>query len=193
MIHLSAGKAKYTINTIRGASTCQWSIDGKDIFYIEPKSYAGKQIKFKGGCPVMFPIFSTLKSNGESSLYYNGKLIQLPQHGLARLSTCWRVNQESESSARLYLQTHKESLDDFPFAFELEVLYELLKIQSKSLKRFLTQGMNLCLSWLVFTPTFKSALQKIAKLVATHQAPLVLLYPMPALLTLVPKCPKLCL
>jgi len=125
MIHLKNGSAEYSINPFRGAATCHWSISGRDILYIDPNSYFQPQVKFKGGNPVMFPIFSTLNLDGSTETSFHGKEINLPQHGSARLSNSWRVNMTSDSSAILYLQHTDESLKDYPFKFNLEVHYQL--------------------------------------------------------------------
>ena len=125
MIVLQNGKAKLAINPYRGAATCFWQMDGRDIFYVDQTSYRKKEMKFVGGNPIMFPIFSTLGLLGQSQLRYDGKFVDLPQHGLARLSSSWRSNLLQENQLQLYLSSSPESLKIFPWDFNLQVTVTL--------------------------------------------------------------------
>jgi galactose mutarotase-like enzyme len=125
MIELINEQARCEILPYRGAATGHWQINGKDILYVEPESFASSNMKFVGGNPVMFPIFSTLGLEGQSELHYNGQLIQLPQHGLARLSSEWRANQTKEHQVKLYLNDSEKTRSLFPFPFSLEQTYTL--------------------------------------------------------------------
>jgi galactose mutarotase-like enzyme len=125
MMILNNGSAQLGVSPYRGAATCFWKINGKDIFYVDQKSLKKKDLKFVGGNPVMFPIFSSLGLNGQTQLRYDGFNIQLPQHGLARLSTEWRSNLNEPNQLSLYLSSSAETLRIFPWDFILEMTYTL--------------------------------------------------------------------
>lgn len=129
MIQLQNQQSKLSIDPSRGANVNTWTIEGHDIFYVDPISHAQPNVKYVGGNPVMFPIFSTLGLNGESHLLYDGKSINLSQHGLARLSREWKYELIDESSVRLTLCSSAGSLRVFPWEFELTVTYTLLEHQ----------------------------------------------------------------
>jgi galactose mutarotase-like enzyme len=125
MIHLEYEQAKLSIDPRRGANTTSWSIEGQDILYVDPQSYGQPQVKYTGGNPIMFPIFSTLGLNGESHVWYDGKPVTLSQHGLARLSTKWSHESLTKNSVTLKLCSSQDTLNIFPWDFELTVKYTL--------------------------------------------------------------------
>lgn len=135
MITLVEADARLELNPYRGAATCSWTIDEKPIFWVDDESLAQPNIKFKGGNPVMFPIFSTLGLEGQSELRYDGQRIHLAQHGLARLSTEWRCNHIDENRAVLFLDSSPATRETFPFDFQLTFMYTLsatgLKLEQK--------------------------------------------------------------
>lgn len=71
--------------------------------------------------PVLFPIVGSLKEN---TYFFEGKTYSLPRHGFARERT-FIVEQVSQSKAVFTLEADEESLKVFPFAFRLQLIYEL--------------------------------------------------------------------
>jgi len=71
--------------------------------------------------PVLFPIVGSLKEN---TYFFEGKAYSLPRHGFAREKT-FSVEQVSESKAIFTLEADAESLKVYPFAFRLQLIYEL--------------------------------------------------------------------
>jgi galactose mutarotase-like enzyme len=120
MIELKHGNSKLILQPWRGGSISHWNINNREILYCDQKSYQEKNIKYKGGIPVMFPIFSTTCLNGDNKIRYDGKQIDLQQHGFARLSNLWRCNQVADNQINMYLQANTETLASFPFKFEFE-------------------------------------------------------------------------
>jgi galactose mutarotase-like enzyme len=155
MIKLKNGEASYLINPFRGAASCSWKIANQDILYIEPKSYSGPQLKFKGGNPICFPVFSTLGLHGENTLHYGSRKLFLPQHGLARLSSRWRVNLDSSASAKLYLQHDEETLKAYPYPFELEISYCLYEDGLRLMQKVYNPGNTELPFVIAFHPYFK--------------------------------------
>jgi galactose mutarotase-like enzyme len=125
LIELINKTAKAIVHPWRGASMSHWEINGRNILYCDNTSFSKPEVKYNGGIPIMFPTFSTTCIDGSSSIHYNGKKIDLPQHGLARLSRNWRANQIEENKVILYLQSSEESLKSYPYDFEFELEYTL--------------------------------------------------------------------
>lgn len=77
------------------------------------------------GNPLLFPQVSYSHLPGTEHHYkLNGARYPLPQHGFARRSR-WRVNVVNESSVSMELSDSPETKKAFPFAFRMEVTYEL--------------------------------------------------------------------
>lgn len=125
MITLKNGTAKLSLLPFRGANICSWTRNGSEVLWVDRDSLKGPSLKFGGGNPVIFPIFSTLGIKGESSLSYDGQKIQLPQHGLARLCSHWRPNLSRDDQAILYLDSNSETEKCFPWPFQLRFVYTL--------------------------------------------------------------------
>jgi len=73
--------------------------------------------------PVLFPIVGKLKDN---SFEYEGLTYSLPQHGFARDKEFKRIS-SSQSSCTYRLEHNEESLKNFPFEFELDIIYSIDK------------------------------------------------------------------
>ena len=71
--------------------------------------------------PVLFPIVGTLKNN---TYTINEKEYQLSRHGFARDMEFQLIN-KTENSAVFSLQSNAETLKNYPFDFELQLIYTL--------------------------------------------------------------------
>jgi galactose mutarotase-like enzyme len=71
--------------------------------------------------PILFPIVGTLKND---TYFYAGKAYELSRHGFARESE-FTVTAQSENAVSLSLKSNDETLQKFPFAFELIITYTL--------------------------------------------------------------------
>ncbi|AWK05448.1 aldose epimerase [Flavobacterium crocinum] len=71
--------------------------------------------------PVLFPIVGTLKNN---TYIINGKEYQLPRHGFAR-DMEFALLDKTENSAVFSLKSSEETLEKYPFEFELQLIYTL--------------------------------------------------------------------
>ncbi|MCD0464839.1 aldose 1-epimerase family protein [Flavobacterium sp. ENC] len=71
--------------------------------------------------PVLFPIVGTLKNN---TYTISGKEYQLPRHGFAR-DMEFELIAKTENSATFSLQSSSETLQKYPFEFELQLIYTL--------------------------------------------------------------------
>jgi galactose mutarotase-like enzyme len=71
--------------------------------------------------PILFPIVGTLKNN---SYQYNDHVYHLSRHGFAR-DMEFELIEKKENSATFSIQSSKETLQVYPFAFELQIIYTL--------------------------------------------------------------------
>ncbi|ENQ3080360.1 aldose 1-epimerase family protein [Bacillus cereus] len=71
--------------------------------------------------PILFPIVGRLVDN---TYYVDGKPYSLTQHGFARDLT-FTIKEQTESKITYTITSNEETLQNYPFAFELLVSYEL--------------------------------------------------------------------
>lgn len=71
--------------------------------------------------PVLFPIVGTLKNN---TYKINGKEYHLPRHGFAR-DMEFSLIEKTENKAIFSLKSSEETLEKYPFEFELQLIYTL--------------------------------------------------------------------
>ena len=71
--------------------------------------------------PVLFPIVGSLLNN---IYYYQGKAYHLPRHGFARDKT-FTAEQPNATTAVFTLTADEQTLEIYPFAFELKLSYAL--------------------------------------------------------------------
>lgn len=71
--------------------------------------------------PVLFPIVGTLKNN---TYTINEKDYHLPRHGFAR-DMAFELIEKTENKAVFSLQSSEETLQKYPFEFELQLIYTL--------------------------------------------------------------------
>ncbi|MEY4963907.1 MAG: hypothetical protein RLZZ323_1226 [Bacteroidota bacterium] len=113
---LSNGTIEAQINTL-GAELCSLkSNSNREYIWEGNPAFWGKH------SPVLFPIVGTLKNN---TFYQNGIEYVLSRHGFARemefqlVTTC-------ENSAVFSIQSNSETLQKYPFEFELQIQYTLI-------------------------------------------------------------------
>lgn len=116
------------MNTTISNSSLKASIKhaGAELFSI--KDHQNKEYIWEGNpafwgkhSPVLFPIVGTLKNN---TYTVNNKEYQLPRHGFARDMEFELIDQ-TDNSAVFSLQSNTETLQKYPFEFELQLLYTL--------------------------------------------------------------------
>lgn len=71
--------------------------------------------------PVLFPIVGKLIDN---TYTYQDKSYNLPQHGFAR-DNCFEVFEQTDASITFRFCSSKETLENYPFEFELYIIYTL--------------------------------------------------------------------
>ncbi|WP_026705819.1 aldose 1-epimerase family protein [Flavobacterium soli] len=103
-----------TIST-KGAELISLRSDKREFIWEGNPEFWGKH------SPVLFPIVGTLKDN---SYNYLGDRYLLSRHGFAR-DMVFDVKEQSEDSVIFSLQSSEETLKNYPFAFELQLIYTL--------------------------------------------------------------------
>lgn len=113
---LSNSKFTVTINH-KGAELISFKeIDTKREYIWEGKpEFWGKH------SPILFPIVGTLKNN---SYTYKNNTYHLSRHGFAR-DMVFELKSQNENEAIFSLKSNKETNENFPFEFELQVIYTL--------------------------------------------------------------------
>ena len=81
----------------------------------------GDPALWAGRSPVLFPFVGTLKHD---TYYHNGNKYHLPRHGFARNMMFEKTSAEKESVA-FSLKSSADTLDRYPFPFQLEVIHRL--------------------------------------------------------------------
>ncbi len=109
----------------RGGVVTNWTIQGQNIFYLDQERFKNPSLSVRGGNPILFPICGNLPDN---IFYYEDREYILKQHGFAR-DLPWKViGQSQDKSAKiiLSLKSNQETLEVYPFEFELIFSYELV-------------------------------------------------------------------
>jgi len=71
--------------------------------------------------PILFPVIGALKNE---EFEFEGKKYQLPRHGFAREKE-FKVVSKSDNSVVFSLKSDEETLDIYPFEFELQISYSI--------------------------------------------------------------------
>ncbi|UBZ14970.1 aldose 1-epimerase family protein [Flagellimonas marinaquae] len=83
--------------------------------------WQGNQEHWKGSSPILFPIVGSLK---DGRYTYEGQHYKLPQHGFAK-NMIFHVVDQSEEKVTFSLKSTEATKVNYPFDFELRVIYEL--------------------------------------------------------------------
>ena len=114
IITLSNTKISASINTI-GAELSRLEKNNKNYIWTVDEAFWNKT------SPILFPIVGRLKNDSYS---INGKSYELPRHGFAR-NFDFKIENQTENSAIFSLESNAETLQQFPFEFELKMEYRL--------------------------------------------------------------------
>jgi galactose mutarotase-like enzyme len=115
---LQKGSTRLEVNSL-GAELCSFSMDGKEQLWTADPAWWPRH------SPVLFPAVGKSK-NGQ--IYVDGQVYPMGQHGFARdLEFEFRKELSSDSLLHFSLYDSGETLQQFPFPFELHLIYTLLK------------------------------------------------------------------
>ncbi len=117
IISLSNAEISIQIKSL-GAELCSLkSITNKEYIWEGNPDFWGKH------SPVLFPIVGTLKNN---TYFHNEKEYHLSRHGFPR-DMEFTLVEKTENSATFSIQSNSETLKNYPFEFELQMHYSLIK------------------------------------------------------------------
>jgi galactose mutarotase-like enzyme len=117
IISLSNPEISIQIKTL-GAELCSLkSNSNKEYIWEGNPDFWGKH------SPVLFPIVGTLKNN---TFHHEGRNYQLSRHGFAR-DMDFDLVEKTESTATFLVQSNADTLEKYPFEFELQIKYSLVK------------------------------------------------------------------
>lgn len=117
--------------------TCEINDMGAELHSLKSKEngkeyiWQGLPEIWYGQAPILFPVIGQL--NGDK-FTYNGKQYNMPKHGLAR-KLLFNVKECSGNKAIFSLESTPETLEKYPWEFELTATFEL---EGKALKNTLT-------------------------------------------------------
>lgn len=125
---LTNSKAQSCLEVVpeRGGIITHWSLQDRDILYLECDRFADPNLSVRGGIPILFPICGNLPDN---TYTYKGQQYQLKQHGFAR-DLPWKAVESAEASDNLatltlVLDSNDQTHAVYPFDFQLAFTYEL--------------------------------------------------------------------
>jgi galactose mutarotase-like enzyme len=114
IVSLKNNYLSVSINTL-GAELITLLKNGKNYIWQIDKNYWDKT------SPVLFPIVGALKNDQYT---YEGKTYSLPRHGFARNSN-FEIEKATETQAIFLLESNTETLQNYPFQFQLYIAYTL--------------------------------------------------------------------
>ncbi len=108
----------------RGGIVIGCQLHGQELFYLDKATFEHPTANIRGGNPILFPICGQLK---DAAYEWEGQAYQMNNHGVARTSA-WEVigtQTENEASITIRLSSNADTLQSYPFPFELEFTYAL--------------------------------------------------------------------
>lgn len=144
-------KPKFKIETIKGPNGNEVSfsperggiimsmkLNGVEVLGMDEETFKDDSKNVKGGIPNLFPNSGPLP---EGNAIYPG----LKQHGFARTSSRWTVEQIEEGKFSEKLSSNEETKEIFPYDFEVRVKCELNKDGSIALIQEVTNLGNIAM------------------------------------------------
>lgn len=119
LIEIASGTTRARIAPERGSIATHWEVDGRELFYLDEKSFNDPAKSVRGGNPFLFPFAGSLE---------NGRLVdsgtEIHQHGFSR-EYPWHI--ESHGAATLVLSqcAREETLRIFPWDFRMVQTFEV--------------------------------------------------------------------
>ena len=126
VLKIQAGQAQALISAAHGARLLSWNVPGWDIIQWPSNADWDRVPKVRGGDLVLFPFIARTFANGRIGSWIDESGVQrpAPMHGFAKDSP-FRVVQKSADSVTLRLDANETTMTCYPFAFRLEVTYQI--------------------------------------------------------------------
>ncbi|MBS4179514.1 aldose epimerase [Lederbergia citrea] len=108
----------------RGGIITGFGVQGKELLFLNEKTFYDEEANVRGGIPILFPISGQLV---DGKYEWDGKVYEMRNHGFAR-NYPWEVmntDTTDGASITLRLRSNEETRKSFPFDFEVIFTYEL--------------------------------------------------------------------
>ena len=113
---LKCGNIKIVVAD-RGAELRSYKVDGEEFMWDRKSEF------WAASSPVLFPFVGTIKNGAYS---YNGKEYKIStRHGFARTED-FELVEKTENSLKFRFSSSKETLEKYPFEFELFITYTIV-------------------------------------------------------------------
>ena len=109
-IPLSSGSTRAKIAPARGGLVTSFSVNDREIIYLDRATFDDDTQNVRGGIPLLFPNAGPL----------NGTHYQLPRHGFAR-NTAWKITEQNQDLITLQFRSDGNTRAIYPFDFTLEL------------------------------------------------------------------------
>lgn len=119
--------------------------------------WQGDPTVWSGQAPVLFPIIGALK---EGLMTYKNQEYKIPKHGLVRFSDKPKVKSCTENSVLLSFQWDEETLQHYPFKFELEIEFTVNEKTIEVIHRVINLGSETMFYSLGAHPAFNCPLHE---------------------------------
>ncbi len=109
----------------RGGIIIGFTVEGKDLLYLNPETFYGREANVRGGIPILFPISGQL---GKGQYRLGEKTYFMKNHGFAR-NLPWevvRLEITDSASISISLKSNDETIESYPFELELLFKYQLV-------------------------------------------------------------------
>ncbi|MDO8241043.1 MAG: hypothetical protein Q7T51_03640 [Candidatus Moranbacteria bacterium] len=115
----------------RGGIIRSMKLKGKEVLFVDEVTFADAEKNVRGGIPILFPNAGPL--TGENNPYPD-----LKQHGFARLSNQWKVEESNAGKFSEKLASNEDTKAVFPFDLETRMRGELNEDGSVTLTQEVT-------------------------------------------------------
>ncbi len=119
-IEIKSGNTSVVIIPQKGGIVAKFTVDGKDILYLDELTLSDPNGKVRGGIPILFPNAGPFDQTGK---------YKLPQHGFARVLP-WSIAETNPDSVSLELVSSHETFAVYPYLFKLT---ETIKVEDSKL------------------------------------------------------------
>lgn len=167
-----SGKARMTFVPELGAlgTSLQMSTHSgvRELLYFPTGWTPETHPKMCGGFPFMFPICGRLsRADGDARYLYRGKTYAMPIHGFAH-RVPWTVVSCEGNRIEMRLTENALTLQEYPFAFELRLIYEIAENSLICRHSYQNTGLDALPYYGGFHPYFKLAFAKDAIKLTYH-------------------------
>ncbi|MBI1289787.1 hypothetical protein GC173_00895 [bacterium] len=118
-IEISHGATKARIAPGRGSIATSWSVDGRELFHLDERSFNDPKKSVRGGNPFLWPFAGALEG---------GRFIEagteIHQHGFAR-EKAWTIEAQGAATLVLSLESDASMQALFPWDFRMVQTFEV--------------------------------------------------------------------